>query len=178
MSNVLMGIIGVILFIGLALAGALFLGTRFQAATNDSRAAAVVQAVSQVAQASAMAMASGAELVTSSDPAPQLVARGYLKSVPLSPVSADRPTLLAATSGRSDGTERPDVVVMFMGTETVGSDGDRVCMAIGRQTGQITTPVETSPRSTAVPAAQAGCFRKSGRTGNMNDASFFANARI
>ena len=42
MSNVLIGIIGVILFIGLALAGALFLGPRFQAATISSKASATV----------------------------------------------------------------------------------------------------------------------------------------
>ena len=45
MSNVLIGIIGVILLIGLVLAGALFLGARFQAAADNSRASASVQAV-------------------------------------------------------------------------------------------------------------------------------------
>src|SRR3546814_303803 len=54
MSNVLIGIIGVILFIGLALAGALFLGPRFQESTNNSRASASVQAVSQIASAANM----------------------------------------------------------------------------------------------------------------------------
>ena len=54
MSNVLIGIIGVILFIGLALAGALFLGPRFQESTNNSRASAAVQAVAQVASAANM----------------------------------------------------------------------------------------------------------------------------
>src|SRR3546814_19495658 len=54
MSNVLIGIIGVILFIGLALAGALFLGPRFQESTNNSRASASVQAVSQIASAATM----------------------------------------------------------------------------------------------------------------------------
>ena len=55
MSNVLIGIIGVILFIGLALAGALFLGPRFQQSTNNSKASASVQAVSQVGNAANMA---------------------------------------------------------------------------------------------------------------------------
>src|SRR3546814_18801710 len=54
MSNVLIGIIGVILFIGLALAGALFLGPRFQESTNNSRPSASVQAVSQIASAANM----------------------------------------------------------------------------------------------------------------------------
>jgi hypothetical protein len=52
MSNVLIGIIGVILFIGLALAGALFLGPRFQESSATSKAAAAHQAMAQVVQAS------------------------------------------------------------------------------------------------------------------------------
>ena len=51
MSNVLIGIIGVILFIGLALSGALFLGTRFQESANTSKAAANVQAIQQIGNA-------------------------------------------------------------------------------------------------------------------------------
>src|SRR3546814_17765989 len=51
MSNVLIGIIGVILFIGLALAGALFLGPRFQESPHNSRASSSVQEVSQIASA-------------------------------------------------------------------------------------------------------------------------------
>jgi type II secretory pathway pseudopilin PulG len=51
MSNVLIGIIGVILFIGLALAGALFLGPRFQDATVNSKASAAHQAMAQMTHA-------------------------------------------------------------------------------------------------------------------------------
>ena len=51
MSNVLIGIIGVILFIGLALAGALFLGPRFQESRNTSIAAAQVSAMKQLSDA-------------------------------------------------------------------------------------------------------------------------------
>jgi len=51
MSNVLIGIIGVILFIGLALAGALFLGPRFQESTNNSKAARIVSDMQQITAA-------------------------------------------------------------------------------------------------------------------------------
>jgi hypothetical protein len=47
MSNVLIGIIGVILFIGLALAGALILGDDFKSASSSSQAAAVVSQLQQ-----------------------------------------------------------------------------------------------------------------------------------
>jgi hypothetical protein len=51
MSNVLIGIIGVILFIGLALAGALILGDDFQSATASSQGAAASQTLLQVQSA-------------------------------------------------------------------------------------------------------------------------------
>jgi hypothetical protein len=54
MSNVLIGIIGVILFIGLALAGALILGDDFRSASNGSKAAALMSQIKQAADASEM----------------------------------------------------------------------------------------------------------------------------
>lgn len=54
MSNVLIGIIGVILFIGLALAGALILGDDFRSATNETQAAAAVAQLQQVKAAADM----------------------------------------------------------------------------------------------------------------------------
>jgi hypothetical protein len=51
MSNVLIGIIGVILFIGLALAGALILGDDFKSASSSSQAAAVVSQLQQTQSA-------------------------------------------------------------------------------------------------------------------------------
>jgi hypothetical protein len=54
MSNVLIGIIGVILFIGLALAGALILGDDFKSASNSSQAAALMAQMKQAADAADM----------------------------------------------------------------------------------------------------------------------------
>jgi hypothetical protein len=54
MSNVLIGIIGVILFIGLALAGALILGDDFKTATASSQAAAAAQTMLQIQSAIGM----------------------------------------------------------------------------------------------------------------------------
>ncbi len=51
MSNVLIGIIGVILFIGLALAGALILGDDFRTASSSSQAAAIVGQIQQTTSA-------------------------------------------------------------------------------------------------------------------------------
>lgn len=51
MSNVLIGIIGVILFIGLALAGALILGDDLKSSNRDAKATALVSQMQQVSQA-------------------------------------------------------------------------------------------------------------------------------
>lgn len=54
MSNVLIGIIGVILFIGLALAGALILGEDFMTASASSQASAKISVGRQIMHAVAM----------------------------------------------------------------------------------------------------------------------------
>ena len=81
MSNVLIGIIGVILFIGLALAGALFLGPRFQEATNTSKAAAYVSQGKQIADAMQMYRVQEGTDVPINYPITSLVG-SYLKAAP------------------------------------------------------------------------------------------------
>lgn len=54
MSNVLIGIIGVILFIGLALAGALILGDDFKTASSASQGAALMSQIKQASDAGMM----------------------------------------------------------------------------------------------------------------------------
>ncbi|RYY05530.1 MAG: hypothetical protein EON55_26215 [Alphaproteobacteria bacterium] len=102
MSNVLIGIIGVILFIGLALAGALFLGPRFQEATQNSKASATVMVVDQIVNAARLYQlqegqalpgnANGTTLATTTEPSHiALIGGGYLKTVPANPVSMGAP---------------------------------------------------------------------------------------
>lgn len=145
MSNVLIGIIGVILFIGLALAGALFLGPRFQESTNNSRAAASVQAVSQVASAANMHRVQegrgAADVAT-------LVTEDYLKSVPSNPTGTSLP---AMTGDANTITGR--YVVMELGDNAAA-----VCDAINKQSG--VTSISTVDDLTALPAGLGtqGCF--------------------
>lgn len=80
MSNVLIGIIGVIVFIGLALAGALFLDDRFQQSQNSSRASALVQRTAQVAAAINLYNVTMGEPVQSGNIKTVLYDTGYLKS--------------------------------------------------------------------------------------------------
>lgn len=129
MSNVLIGIIGVILFIGLALAGALFLGPRFQEATNSSKAAAMVQAVSQVAHAAELRnISSGAPLIASSDAIQTLAAEGWLKTVPTNP-SGGPGMFMQAIDGGSTGPAHIVVAVL-----PIGAKSRSVCEAVAKQT--------------------------------------------
>jgi type II secretory pathway pseudopilin PulG len=126
MSNVLIGIIGVILFIGLALAGALFLGPRFQESTNNSKAAAQIQAMQQIVNAIDMyrvqeqgVVPDGVEIGGTGSK--QLTDGGYLKSVPKD-ASGRGATFVPVTSGQNR---------MLL----IGLQSKAVCQAVLRQSG-------------------------------------------
>jgi type II secretory pathway pseudopilin PulG len=145
MSNVLIGIIGVILFIGLALAGALFLGPRFQESTNNSRASAAIQAVAQVSNAANMyrVQEGKTDYVLKASPVPatdttDLVVTNYLKSVPSNPTGgAGIPTIGTGTSAG------------FV-TLTLSTNDKAVCDAINKQSGVTTNII--------APAGTQGCY--------------------
>lgn len=86
MSNVLIGIIGVILFIGLALAGALILGDDFRTASSSSQAAAVVAQLQQTQSAVEMwRLKTGRRVVMTQDTS--FLQPRFLKSAALNPAS-------------------------------------------------------------------------------------------
>jgi len=134
MSNVLIGIIGVILFIGLALAGALFLGPRFQEASNNAKAAAVVQSMDQFTKAVNMYQtmegtpmpAVGAASVFT------LANKGYLKSVIVSPFNGAVFSINDATG--NGGPDPADHVETNLG-DVDNTVAKSVCEAIERQAG-------------------------------------------
>ena len=143
MSNVLIGIIGVILFIGLALAGALFLGPRFQESTNNSKAAAAVQGVAQVA--SAIAMYETQEGVSYPMVSPVqadgiLITKGYLKSV-FRESNGGTPYV-------TDNYDNADIGGRYV---ILGNLTEEVCKAVQRQTNR-TDVILTNPAG-----ATGGC---------------------
>jgi hypothetical protein len=147
MSNVLIGIIGVILFIGLALAGALFLGPRFQESTQNSKASAIAQSMAQIASAANMyRVQEGLDLGSDEAALTLLSSRGYLKSTP-APAGANR-LVLAATNGGAVGPAA--FVIADLG------DAKALCEAIERQSGGT---FDNTPRfwSGTVPKTQ-GCY--------------------
>lgn len=162
MSNVLIGIIGVILFIGLALAGALFLGPRFQESTNNSKASAVIQVVDQVAKAANMQVVQEGVPVagnpSGADDAPvtQLVSRGYLKSKPLNPIDPTYNLGFVAIDGSWGGVAAWSIT----GLPTPSSKG--VCAAIARQSGLTLQADGSPPTGSAPPSNTSGCFLANG----------------
>lgn len=120
MSNVLIGIIGVILFIGLALAGALFLGPRFQESSNSARASAATQAVVQVANAITLRnVETGSPMMAISDAGnlQSLITDRYLKSTPVNPMTGS-PASFRIVDLPGNNIEVARWVIMDLGTDS------------------------------------------------------------
>lgn len=87
MSSVLMGIIGVVLFIGLALAGALFLGDAFRTSNASVTAATIASQLKQISDAVDMYKLETGRAHVPATEVDFLVPR-FLKSVPVNPSAA------------------------------------------------------------------------------------------
>lgn len=152
MSNVLIGIIGIILFIGLALAGALFLGPRFQEAAANSDAAAATSTIQQIQSAYALrSVETGVDryvmgVVDNIDP-------DYMKSQPINPTKAGRsnpssyiyvPHInndILNDLGDEGRTTSGRYVMMAIGTD---AHAKAVCASMNRSLGVQAMPIVTS----------------------------------
>lgn len=142
MSNVLIGIIGVILFIGLALAGALFLGPRFQEATVNSKASAEMGQVHQYAAAVSLFELQEGE--TYSLAKVSRLVPDYLKSLPRNTGGTN------SASYAVYGNDR----IALMNLSYNGLD-KAICETIQKQmTGASDVPVQSG---NVIPG-KAGCF--------------------
>jgi hypothetical protein len=105
LSNVLIGIIGVILFIGLALAGALILGDDFKSSNAESKAAAISSMMQQSAQAINMYQLKTGQVLASAHAGAFATAIGprFIKSKPTNPVNGND-FLVNNQGGGHDGT--------------------------------------------------------------------------
>ena len=155
MSSVLIGIIGVILFIGLALAGALFLGPRFQASSNSSKASAISQSLSQTTQAvNLYALEEGSPLPIGSFAL--LTSGGYMKSRPMN-------VMVREASGGNAAASPSELAVITSRVETSAASDD-VCREFSRQVGM--NDGSTLATLASVPAdRRAGCFRNTADLG-------------
>lgn len=176
MSNVLIGIIGVILFIGLALAGALFLGPRFQESAANTKAAAALQAVNQVASAMQLYSVDTGKTVDMTyriaiDDPSGILSSGYLKSVPINPVLGGNPPgdiydpFIMSFGGASERR----MVMMKVGQDEKAS---QICLQIALQTAQVPKGTTAVPADTNLPVGvRSGCIKMTNNTayGNIND---------
>jgi hypothetical protein len=171
MSNVLIGIIGVILFIGLALAGALFLGPRFQESTHNSKAAAIAQNISQIANASVMYEAQeGKQLLASNflTNGKTLVDRGYMKSYPTNPVNGDQYYTVDANGG--DSASPVKLVFTSLGND---ANARSICRAIEAMSGGTNVEADLAPTSFGSRTStrkRVGCVNNQDYTNGMYQA--------
>lgn len=165
MSNVLIGIIGVILFIGLALAGALILGDDFKSATSASQAAALMSQLKQASDAGMMyKLKTGAGHLPSIET--NFLVPRFLKTAAVNPTSKTAP----APSGYwyqpqfnnnlyLDGYREPGPAAKYV-LAPIGPIGDEkareTCQAITETYGQ-TSIANYGGNSDPAPPTEAGC---------------------
>jgi type II secretory pathway pseudopilin PulG len=155
MSNVLIGIIGVILFIGLALAGALFLGPRFQESTQNSKASAAIQAVSQISHAANLyRLNEGTDLPVGA--INELKDKGYLKSIP---TFGDAPLYQLAPDGCAGCANPKSIGVVFV--LSGDASARKLCEAVMRQVGGLPAGQDYNPPGeilvTTIARRSTGC---------------------
>lgn len=159
MSQMFIGIIGIVVVIGLAIAGAVYFGDQFQQSRTKSRAAAAVAGTSQVAHAATLAYTTdGVQLKAAADVTAQLVNTGYLSSVPTNPVvPTNAPRLMTLAGVVASGAA--EVAAMDLG----GAAADETCVQIARQTGQnpaaTAATITTTSFNTAIAASVSGCIK-------------------
>lgn len=161
MSNVIIGIIGVILFIGLAVAGAVILGSDFMTASASTQAATVTAHMHQMATGVQVLKARRGVTIPSNVGAGLgnvLVANKALEEVPVNPVVAGSGYVASNPFGGSDGSETR-LIYTDMGASKKARDA---CFAIEEQAGNpnpagvVDSPTAFDTR--AVQAPRVGCM--------------------
>lgn len=173
MSQMFIGIIGIVVVIGLAIAGAVYFGDQFQQSRSKSRAAAAVAATSQVANAAQVFLAQeGGVVAAASDVTAQLITPGYLSSLPTNPmVPANVPRLMTGGGLLTGGA---DAAVIDL-----GAGAEVVCRQIGIQTGQLASNATASATSVNIPNNISGCFRAlAGGGAGLTTGNHYAYTRI
>lgn len=186
MSNVLIGIIGVILFIGLALAGALFLGPRFQESTQNSQASALMSSLKQASDAAELRALDLGIATTPSTHVSFLTNGGYLKTAPTNPVPAAR-----GSTGHQysihfnnniflDADPEPQYAARYV-VAVVGPENDEsarsLCEIISRTYGNPVMPnamTDFADQNFPDPASPVGCMLARG----VNGPWYIAYSRI
>ena len=163
MSNVLIGIIGVILFIGLALAGALILGDDFKSSNAASRAAGLTSRTQQTAAAIEMYQLKTGQMVTKNvDMSIDFLVPRFVKST-------NTDTRVFSWNGTTRG-----VAWIYLPDDSQTSVD--ICGEIQRQNGQIgpndAVNVSDSLLFSASANTTTGCIRNGNRADGARLAVF------
>ena len=184
MTNVLIGIIGVLLFIGLALAGAMFLGPRFQQAQQNSKAMSLTQMASQIVIAMEIKRNEDGTPMPARQSMTVLAQKSYLKSVPTNPYLGNGgwPFRALYSHDLHSPDYYADVVFLSIGHS---EEAPAVCRSINRQSGIPGDEVPTLPLSSGSDIGPAllkpsGCFRMhdAGIEGEAAPGDFVVYSRI
>lgn len=171
---------------GIAIAGAIFLGPKFEDAQSQSLGSSSVQAVTAVASAvNSYRMATGYAYGSGLESADSLVTGGYLRAVPANPVLPGRPPQIIGANGSdyiaSTSADRmswsPKYVYMSVGTDR------NVCTQVMRMLGHYTGGQEIDPNTQLLPAnggdgKPAGCFRTAAGSTQIAAGDYVVFARI
>lgn len=183
MTNVLVGIIGVILFIGLALASAMFLGPRFQQAFVDSKAMTLSQMASQINLALSMRRTDAGVPFVARTSVATLASTGYLNSLPINPYLGEGgfPFRVLYSGDLGSPLFYADVVFVSLGhTKEV----PQVCQAINRQIsgmdGIPEMPVANGSNVHSMIVRTGGCFKmhENGIPGEANPGDYILYTKI
>ena len=170
MSNVLIGIIGVVLFIGLALAGATYVGALVLDGTTQRNTAVVTNSLAQTAQAVKIYnMKNRAWARNGLDGVDRLMAAGALSARPPNPfVTAGYPVIVDINGGLTN--LRPAYAIMYIGATEEARDA---CIEIEIQNNNLDRTAEATMEqqiafvNRATPA-KGGCARMPGAFGGPN----------
>jgi hypothetical protein len=167
LSNVIIGIIGVILFIGLALAGASYLGGTVTDGRTQSDVAQIITSGQQMAVATRLyRVKTGSQLPNTLGNAGTLVSAEVLKAVPNNPIVQSNVPFTVDQDGSLTG-QRPAYVLMYLGQSERAYNA---CIEIEIQANSMdrlnpATMQTVIPFLTRASKSKIGCHRNQGAFG-------------
>lgn len=169
MSNVLIGIVGVILFIGLAIAGASFFGPITSDSIAQAKANTVINAL--VSTATGVSLRNRElETQTSASINADLLVPDYVDEAPRNPVSGSSVALTSSTGSTTSGAAR--YVVTALGNDGRAAD---VCRFVNAASGNGDAPGDVS---VLVGTTSSGCGTKASLIGPYGPAEYVAFQKI
>lgn len=166
MSNVLLGILAIVLFMGFAISSAVFLGPRFDEAQSMGAVSDTVQAVSSVATAvNAFRVGTGYAYGPGMENPQALVNAGFLRRIPENPIAPGNQPQIYGANGRdyasSSSAERatwtPRFVLMSLGDNRLACS--QVMRMLGHLTGSELVGTNLILPEVGADVRTAGCFR-------------------